>query len=124
MVIDARLKREARGPRPGRPLWTTHERAPGADAETDMRLGLLFEHNPQPMWMYDAESLAFVEANQAAISLYGYSRDEFLSMTLKDIQPSDEVRALECGIRSLPGDQLCHSEGRHRLINGRLIDVR
>ena len=52
----------------------------------------LFYLNPQPMWIYDAESLQFLEVNEAAIQHYGYSADEFHRMTVKDIQlPDDEV---------------------------------
>ena len=48
---------------------------------------MLFEASPTPMWVYDAESLAFLAVNDAAIRHYGYSRDEFLAMTIKDIRP-------------------------------------
>ncbi|HAD04297.1 MAG: hypothetical protein A2005_10330 [Desulfuromonadales bacterium GWC2_61_20] len=53
----------------------------------------LFEDNPQPMWVYDRESLAFLAVNDAAVSHYGYSRSEFLAMTVKDIRPAGEVAA-------------------------------
>jgi PAS domain S-box-containing protein len=51
----------------------------------------LFEGHPQPMWIYDLDSLAFVEVNDAAVDQYGYSRDEFLAMTIKDIRPPPDV---------------------------------
>jgi PAS domain S-box-containing protein len=51
----------------------------------------LFIGHPQPMWLYDIETLAFLDVNDAAIATYGYTRDEFLSMTLKDIRPSEDV---------------------------------
>jgi PAS domain S-box-containing protein len=52
---------------------------------------LLFECNPQPMWVFALDTLAFLAVNQAAISLYGYSQDEFLRMTTKDIRPAEDV---------------------------------
>ena len=56
----------------------------------------LFECNPQPMWVYDAQTLAFLAVNDAAISRYGFSRDEFLAMTILDIRPDeDRERLLE-----------------------------
>ncbi len=55
---------------------------------------LLFEHNPMPMWVYDDESLKFLEVNEAAQKKYGYSREEFLSMTIKDIRPEEEIPKL------------------------------
>lgn len=54
----------------------------------------LFESNPHPMWVYDLQSLAFLTVNEAAIQHYGYSRDEFLSMTLLDIRPPEDSQRL------------------------------
>jgi PAS domain S-box-containing protein len=51
----------------------------------------LFIGHPQPMWLYDIETLAFLDVNDAATATYGYTRDEFLSMTVKDIRPSEDV---------------------------------
>ncbi|MEP6685705.1 MAG: PAS domain S-box protein [Verrucomicrobiota bacterium] len=56
---------------------------------------LLFETNPSPMWVYDVETLRFLTVNEAAISQYGYSREEFLSRTLRDIRPVEDVDKLE-----------------------------
>jgi len=49
----------------------------------------LFERNPLPFWVFDAETLRFLEVNRAAIQQYGYSRDEFLAMTILDIRPPE-----------------------------------
>lgn len=46
------------------------------------------------MWIFDQESLAFLDVNQAAIEIYGYSRQEFLGMTILDIRPPAEVPIL------------------------------
>ncbi len=55
---------------------------------------LLFEGNPMPMWVYDRETLKFLHVNQAAIDHYGYRLEQFLTMTLRDIQvPQDAGRA-------------------------------
>ncbi|MEB2782041.1 response regulator [Algoriphagus sp. C2-6-M1] len=50
----------------------------------------LFDFTPQPMWLFDNESLLFLDVNEATIEKYGYSRDEFLKMTIKDIRPTSE----------------------------------
>ncbi|RJQ42453.1 MAG: PAS domain-containing sensor histidine kinase [Gaiellales bacterium] len=55
---------------------------------------LLFERNPHPMWVYDRATFAFLAVNEAAIRHYGYSREDFLGMTIKDIRPSADVPAL------------------------------
>jgi PAS domain S-box-containing protein len=64
-------------------------------AEEDLRNSekqyrLLFNGNPNPMWVFDLETLAFLEVNEAAIQHYGYSREEFLAMTIMDIRPSEK----------------------------------
>ena len=55
---------------------------------------MLFDASPTPMWVYDAESLAFLAVNDAAVRHYGYSREEFLAMTIKDIRPPEDVPQL------------------------------
>jgi two-component system, sensor histidine kinase and response regulator len=52
---------------------------------------LLFEANPQPMWVFNRNALCFLEVNQAALKLYGYSRDEFMSMKATDLRPAEEI---------------------------------
>ncbi|PYQ54033.1 MAG: diguanylate cyclase [Acidobacteria bacterium] len=54
---------------------------------------LLFEGNPHPMWIYDSESLRFIAVNDAATEQYGFDRNQFLAMTLADLQPPDERSA-------------------------------
>jgi diguanylate cyclase (GGDEF)-like protein/PAS domain S-box-containing protein len=48
---------------------------------------LLFAGNPHPMWMYDRDTLAFLQVNDAAVAHYGYTKEEFQRMTLLDVQP-------------------------------------
>jgi PAS domain S-box-containing protein len=63
---------------------------------------LLFAGHPQPMWLYDVDTLAFLEVNETAVKEYGYSRDEFLAMTIKDIRPPQDVPKL---VESISGQQ-------------------
>ena len=60
--------------------------------ESEQEYRLLFEANPNPMWVYDTESLKFLAVNLAAIRHYGFSREEFLGMTIKEIRPFEELR--------------------------------
>ena len=62
--------------------------------DADNRTRYLFENNPNPMWIYDIETLQFLAVNQAAINHYGYSEAEFLSMTVQDIRPPEDVPRL------------------------------
>ena len=55
---------------------------------------LLFENSPQPAWVYDVETLGFLEVNAAMVRAYGWSREELLGMTLRDIRPPEEVPRL------------------------------
>ena len=62
--------------------------------QSDQKYKILFEKNPQPMWIYDLSTLRFLEVNDAAVLQYGYSRDEFLSMTIKDIRLAKDINDL------------------------------
>lgn len=84
---------------------------------------LLFANNPHPMWVYDRQTLAFLEVNEAAIDHYGYSRAEFLRMTALDIRtPEEGVRLKEYMRRGHP-DLRRAGHWQHRLKDGRFIEV-
>jgi PAS domain S-box-containing protein len=90
---------------------------------SEKRYRRLFETNPNPMWVYDLETLSFLAVNDAAVRHYGYARKEFLVMTIKDIRPPEDVPALVA-------DVACETSGldevaqwRHRKKNGELIEV-
>jgi hypothetical protein len=84
----------------------------------------LFEANPQPMWVYDRETLRFLAVNDAAVHHYGYSRAEFLSMTLLDVQPLDDVPGLlERVAADIPIPLMDQGPSRHRKKDGTVIEV-
>ena len=75
------------------------------------------------MWVFDIDSLLFLAANQAAEEFYGYSREEFLSMTILDIRPTQDIPHL---LREHFGDnkhELERARWTHRKKNGDLIRV-
>jgi PAS domain S-box-containing protein len=82
---------------------------------------LLFEAHPEPMWVFDLETQTFLEVNEAAIQSYGYSRDEFLGMTIKDLDaPAEVALSLEKGPVVVElGDGALH----HRKKDGAVIEV-
>jgi two-component system cell cycle sensor histidine kinase/response regulator CckA len=89
---------------------------------------LIFDGNPTPMWIFDHETLAFLEVNDAALRLYGYSRQEFSSMTVKDIRsPEEEPALVEYLHRLVSGGPPSRSGlagiWRHRKKDGTQIDV-
>ena len=62
--------------------------------DSEERYRMLFDVQPQPMWVVDAKSLAFLAVNGAAMRLYGYSKEEFLAMTADQIRPQEDVEDL------------------------------
>jgi PAS domain S-box-containing protein len=81
----------------------------------------LFDLSPLPMWVFDADSLQFIDVNKAAIEHYGYSREEFLSMTIKDIRPTEDVAVLEETLAAhKPQNQGIY---RHKKKTGKIIQV-
>jgi len=86
---------------------------------------LLFRANPQPMWVYDVATLRFLEVNDAAVDHYGYTRDEFLAMRMSDIQiqPPEDVTALEATVGARPNALRDADVWRHHTKDGRIIDV-
>ncbi|GAB1372451.1 hypothetical protein MASR1M45_25130 [Candidatus Kapaibacterium sp.] len=84
---------------------------------------LLFLHNPAPMWIYEINTLRFIEVNDAAIKKYGFTREEFLKMTLKDIRPSDEVPKLVENLIEHTEDYQISFNWKHRTKSGDVIFV-
>ncbi|MBI4674174.1 MAG: PAS domain S-box protein [Chloroflexi bacterium] len=84
---------------------------------------LLFQNHPTPMWIYDLDSLAFLQVNDAAVEKYGYTRDEFLRMTLDEIRPPEDVPRLLADVKQKRPPLQHSGQWRHRLKDGRIIDV-
>ncbi|MDP3626438.1 MAG: PAS domain S-box protein [Hydrogenophaga sp.] len=91
--------------------------------QSEARYRELFEANPHPMWVYDIETLAFLAVNDAAVHRYGYSHDEFLRMTIKDIRPPEDVGPLLENIAHLSGGLDDAGTWRHLTKDGRLMEV-
>jgi len=92
--------------------------------ESEERYRFMFANNPLPMWVFDTQTLGFLEVNEAAILHYGYSRQEFLSMTLKDIRTEENVPALIKEIaKPIVGAYQLHGEWQHIKKNGDKIIV-
>jgi PAS domain S-box-containing protein len=83
----------------------------------------LFLSNPLPMWIYDRNTLRFLEVNEAAIENYGYARAEFLAMQLTDIRPAEEVERLMGVMKKDAGPYEQSRNWRHRCKNGEIITV-
>jgi len=73
---------------------TARRRAEELLQESEERHRKLFDNNPHPTWVFDRETLQFLAVNAAAVRKYGYSTDEFLKMTIKDIRPPEDIPAM------------------------------
>jgi len=91
--------------------------------QSEERYQLLFSKNPLPMWVLDAETLRFLAVNETAVREYGYSADEFLSMAMEEIQPSQDVPALSRYIATGKTPGADSVVGRHRKKDASIIDV-
>jgi PAS domain S-box-containing protein len=90
---------------------------------SEQRYRLLFESNPIPAWVCDRQTLNFLAVNEAAVRNYGYSREEFMRMTLRDIHPVKSIPTLfECVAAESPAPTPPIA-WRHRRKNGPLISV-
>jgi two-component system cell cycle sensor histidine kinase/response regulator CckA len=96
--------------------------------QSEEQYRLLFDFNPQPMWVYDDETLAFLAVNDSALRHYGYSRAEFLALTVREIRPAEESPVYEEHLarRRAEGERKAFQSARvwkHRRKDGSLIDV-
>ena len=107
---------------------TDRKQAEESLREGEKQYRLIFDGNPTPMWIFDQETLAFLEVNDAALRHYGFSRDEFLAMNIAEIRPPDEVPAMIEYLHKLVASGRIATTGlagvwQHRRKDGTLIDV-
>ena len=93
--------------------------------ESEKRYSDLFYLSPQPMWVFNAETFRFVQVNKAAITLYGYSEEEFLKLTVMDLHAQNGVTATKEVVR-LPqahNNEICKETCLHKKKSGDIIEV-
>lgn len=94
--------------------------------DSEKRYRNLFQLSPIPKWVYDPDTLAFLDVNDAAILQYGYTYDEFMKMTLKDIRPEEDLHLLERDLSYRERKKGVFSSGtifRHQKKSGDIIFV-
>jgi diguanylate cyclase (GGDEF)-like protein/PAS domain S-box-containing protein len=104
-------------------LFMQRKEAERALRASEERYRDVFETSPLPMWIWDDETLAFVDVNRATVSHYGYSRDEFLAMSLRDIWAPGEDKAYDESVGRRARSQSLALQRRHRTRDGRIVDV-
>jgi PAS domain S-box-containing protein len=102
---------------------TERARDQKAVEDSETRYRKLFDLHPQPMWVVDAKALSFLAVNAAAVRLYGYSKDEFLSMTADQIRPQEDIANL---FKVFEDRSASYSQRvwRHKKKNGDLVHVK
>ncbi len=92
--------------------------------ESEEKYKKIFQYGPLPKWIYDRKTLAFLDVNEAAIEHYGYTREEFLSMTIADIRPKTELGNFKKAIESVTETTLVNRGiYKHSKKDGTVIDV-
>ncbi len=102
---------------------TERKRAEELLQQSEERHRKLFDNNPHPTWVFDRETLRFLAVNAAAVRKYGYSSDEFLAMTIKDIRPPEDVPVLLESLSAIRDGNESNGIWRHRRKDGTVIDV-
>jgi two-component system cell cycle sensor histidine kinase/response regulator CckA len=102
---------------------TERRRAEAAARVSERNYRLLFEGNPQALVVYAIDTLTVLEVNDAAIRLYGYAHDEFISRPIADLIPVEQASVLSSeSVKALP-DLNPAGPVKHRAKDGRVIDV-
>lgn len=91
--------------------------------DSERRYRTLFDVHPQPMWVVDAATFAFLAVNGAAIRLYGYSKEEFLGMTADQIRPEEDVDDLRRAFADW-SNNYSQRVWRHKKKSGEVIAVK
>ena len=98
-----------------------------SDAGSERNYRLLFDGNPSPMWVFANDTRRFLAVNEAAVAGYGYSRSEFLAMTIDDIRPADDLEALHAHIDDRAGEDIGSVNGagiwRHVRKDGTVVQA-
>ncbi|WCT11924.1 PAS domain S-box protein [Mucilaginibacter jinjuensis] len=92
---------------------------------SERRYSELFHLSPLPMWVFDLNTLMFLDVNLAAINHYGYSKEEFLSMNIKQIRPVGEEEKVDIALSAAKhkGEFYAHDYFKHQKKNGEIISV-
>ncbi|HEV2751850.1 MAG TPA: ATP-binding protein, partial [Gemmatimonadales bacterium] len=91
--------------------------------DSERKYRLLFETNPEPMFVYDFTTLRILAVNDAAITRYGYSEREFLERTLRDIRSPEDQDRLDEELNNRPDEGAVRTGVRHRAKDGKIFEV-
>jgi len=103
--------------------WVATHKDVTEQVSREESIRLLFEDSPVPMWVSDRDSLRFLAVNEAAVARYGYSREQFLSMTVPQLRPEADRERFGNFLHSLEPRQFGENFGQHITSDGTTIDV-
>lgn len=103
--------------------WVSTHEDISAAKRSEASFRLLFDSNPLPMWVYELDTLRFLAVNNAAVNVYGYSREKFLQMSLLDIRPKEDHNKVKDTVQSNRGTLAGEAIWRHRKADGGEIEV-
>src|SRR6185436_1479885 len=121
MLLNARRLNDASG-RPAKILLGIED-ATEVLSENAEKFKLLFDRSPLPKWVVELETLRFLDVNDTAVDHYGYSREEFLRMSVLDIRTPEAGKALQIALSQPPHRPAERDSCQHRKKNGEIIDV-
>ncbi|HET8964644.1 MAG TPA: PAS domain S-box protein [Candidatus Acidoferrum sp.] len=98
-------------------------RAEEALRKSESMFRLLFSHTPLPMWVFDVESLRFLQVNEAATTQYGFSESEFRRMTFSDIRPDGNEASFAKHVEEWKQEGRHHGHWRHKRKDGKSFEV-
>jgi two-component system cell cycle sensor histidine kinase/response regulator CckA len=104
-------------------LAIERRRAEDALEKSESMFRLLFAHNPLPTWVFDSETLRFLQVNDAAVRQYGYSQEEFENMTVLDIRPENARADFREQLRQRKSDEQYEARWKHVCKDGKIIDA-
>jgi diguanylate cyclase (GGDEF)-like protein/PAS domain S-box-containing protein len=91
--------------------------------DSDATFRLLFASHPLPMWVYDLKTLRFLDVNEVACHTYGYTREEFLALTIRDIRPAEDISRLDDSVRTSDENSFNAGIWRHRKKDATILRV-
>ena len=98
-------------------------RAEEALRKSESMFRLLFSHTPLPMWVFDTESLLFLQVNEATTKQYGFSDEEFRRMTVRDIRPDGNEPSFAKHVEEWKQESRHHGHWRHKRKDGKSFEV-
>jgi PAS domain S-box-containing protein len=98
-------------------------RAEEAVRKSESMFRLLFSHTPLPMWVFDTETLQFLQVNEATTKQYGYSEEEFRGMTVRQVRPDGDAPSFEQNVEEWKQDGRHQGQWQHKKRDGKSFEV-